>query len=208
MALQSAAEKWVSIIEAGVENTVEAQRLISGLRGVKPLLHQTFEHWRKEKPTTQSKAKARDELDDLHRSMTAISAQLARLGDTAHQAVKYMARQELLKIYGSSVLGSDYESPTSRLMDDLSTLTKIIGDATQSMKSEAKISYRRDLIRDFAIRTVAVAFQKEAPDIELSSKPSSVFHQVTEEFLGDLGMYDSNLRRSIGRLFSEGRLIS
>jgi hypothetical protein len=83
---------------------------------------------------------------------------------------------------------------------------RIIGESAQRMTSSAKVSHQRDEIRDFAIRTVAVAFRREAPDVSLSQKPASLFHRVTEEFLGDIKIYDGNLRRSITRLVNEGHL--
>jgi hypothetical protein len=95
-----ATEKWVSIIEADLEDADMAQRLVLRLQDYKPVLLDIIEHWRGAKKTKQSKADARDELATLHRSITEVEALLNGLGDAAYEALLSRSRLELL--------GSDY----------------------------------------------------------------------------------------------------
>ena len=61
-------------------------------------------------------------------------------------------------------------------------------------------------IRDFIVRTVAVAFREEAPDVERSHASSSLFYKVTIQFLDDVEIYEEQLSRTIQRLSIENRL--
>jgi hypothetical protein len=61
-------------------------------------------------------------------------------------------------------------------------------------------------IRDFIVRTVAVAFREEAPDVERSHVSSSLFYKVTIQLLDDSEIYEEKLSRTIKRLSEKNRL--
>lgn len=207
---KASGERWASIIEAKVDDPTIARNLILSLRRDKPVIEDIVKHWSGKKKTRQSQAQARDELAGLYRSVIDIESTLDALGDTAREQILQAARSELLGSGVPAVILRDdyYENPMNCLAETLRMYARIFGTSARTMESRARISHHRDEIRDFAVRSVAMRFRLEAPDLGVSQKPTSVFHKVTEEYLGDLGLYDSNLRRSIERLISEGNLKS
>ena len=205
MTEKSALPIWRSDIQRDIADSETAQRLIVELIKFTPILQQFVTPSGNRTPSEQSNADARGQLSRIRHQAGKLQESLSSIGGKAEieitrQVVRLTAYYELET--GNST--DDSWEPLSSLADEVEKVIYVLDACIKGLS--ASRGHPRDAMRDFLIRCVALVFQKEAPDIQVSHKPTSLFYRVVDQYLIDLDVDSGNLGRTLKRLISE-RLI-
>lgn len=205
MTEKSAWPIWANFIILEVANPEIAHRLIIELTNIQPLLRQMVANSKNRTIPKQSEAGAKRQLSRIRRQASTLRESLLSIRNTAEmnftrQWVRIAAENEIET--GNSTDGS--WEPLSSLTGELQKVIDVLDASTEELSPSP--GYPRDILRDFVIRCVSLSFRRMAPDTELSSKPTSLFYRVVDQYLSDIPVESQNLNRSLKRLIADGAL--
>lgn len=195
---------WAEGIQREIPNWMVAQRLISELNKVTEMLRLVVVEYKSKPHSKQSTAAARDELKRLRRQSEKLRDSLQTIGTKP----KTMVAQQLAELFMEDKREireaiASFDSLSS-LVDHLDPMIRLLDETTKHITTSP--GFPRDKMRDFLIKFVARIFRNAAPDIEVSSKPTSLFYRVVDQYLMDLNVDPGNLNRTLKRLITDGSI--
>ena len=199
---------WATEILREIADEQSAIQLVIGLLQTEPILIHVVDDPSGRPP--QTPAQVRNELQSLDRQVEKLrdilvslsSMAVARIesareyAEPAHNTVNALAAP-------TTVLAGDTcwkSSSVPGLAMELQRFSSVLEIAVA--KIGVKAGHPNDWKRDCLIKLIADAFQRWAPEEELSHKPSSLFYRVVDQYLEDLAFDSGNLNRTIKRLSS------
>ena len=203
MTQHSTLPAWAEDIQRDIPNSMVAQRLVSELNKVTEILRSVVVEYKSESHTKQSDAASRDELKRLRRQAEKLRDSLQTIGTKP----KTMVAQQLAVLF----MEDDREREAfasfdslSALVDHLDPMIRLLDETIQHITTSP--GFPRDKVRDFLIMFIARIFGNEAPGIEVSDKPTSLFYRVVDQYFMDLDVDTGNLNRTLKRLITDGSI--
>ena len=194
--------QWATLIRNEIDDADTSRRLIDGLLRVTPILQQIVTHQSCSKNDRAPVAAVRKNLKTALRQATCLQESLAAI--ERDQDIQFGIAQAQVWIDIEDKREFPYPNMLQSLPKQLEFTISILNEAIRVLSRGP--GQPANTIRDFVVRTVAVAFREEAPDVERSHIASSLFFKVASQFLDNVEIYEEQLSRTIQRLSEEDRL--
>lgn len=194
--------QWATLIRNEIDDTDTSQRLIDGLLRVAPILQQMVTHQSRTKYDRAPVAAVRRNFKKTLRQATHLQESLSAI--ERDQDSQFAIAQAQIWVDLEDKREFPYPDFLQSLLKQLEFTISILNEAICVL--DRGPGQPATMIRDFVVRTVAVAFREEAPDVERSHASSSLFYKVTIQILDATEIYEQQLSRTIKRLSEKDRL--
>ena len=194
--------QWATLIRNEIDDTDTSKRLIDGLLRVAPILQQMVTHQSRTKYDRAPVAALRRNFKKTLRQATHLQESLSAI--ERDQDSQFAIAQAQIWVDLEDKREFPYPDFLQSLLKQLEFTISILNEAICVL--DRGPGQPATMIRDFVVRTVAVAFREEAPDVERSHASSSLFYKVTIQILDAMEIYEVQLSRTIKRLSEKDRL--
>ena len=194
--------QWATLIRNEIDDTDTSKRLIDGLLRVAPILQQMVTHQSRTKYDRAPVAAVRRNFTKTLRQATHLQESWSAI--ERDQDSQFAIAQAQIWVDLEDKREFPYPDFLQSLLKQLEFTISILNEAICVL--DRGPGQPATMIRDFVVRTVAVAFREEAPDVERSHASSSLFYKVTIQIRDATEIYEQQLSRTIKRLSKKDRL--